>query len=63
MDDVMRNLFSLLCSTWRAVLNMFVRLFRIKASKILEKCSTGAIARKKNGEKGTKRALHYFKMP
>ena len=28
---------------WRAVLNMFVGLFRIKASEILEKCSTGAV--------------------
>ena len=37
MDDVTRNLFSLFCSTWRAVLKMFVRLFRIKASWILWK--------------------------
>ena len=37
MDDVTRNLFSLFCSTWRMVLNMFVRLFRIKAREILEK--------------------------
>ena len=37
MDDVTRNLSSLFCSTWRAVLKMFVRLFRIKASEILEK--------------------------
>ena len=37
MDEVTRNLFSLFCSTWRAVLKMFVRLLRIKASEILEK--------------------------
>ena len=37
MDDVRGNLFSLFCSTWRAVLKMFVRLFRIKASESLEK--------------------------
>ena len=46
MDDVTRNLFSLFCSTWRAVLKMFVRLLRIKASGILEKSSTGAIFKK-----------------
>ena len=42
----MRNLFSVFCSTWRAVLNMFVRLLRIKASEILEQSSTGAIFKK-----------------
>ena len=56
MDDVTRNLFSLFCSTWRAVLKMFVGLFRIKASEILEKSSTrGNYNRKKNEEKGTKK--------
>ena len=30
---------------------MFVRLFRIKASEILEKCSTGAIYKKRKMEK------------
>ena len=33
MDDVTGKLFYLLCSTWRAVLNMLVRLFRIKQVK------------------------------
>ena len=37
MDDVTRNLFCLFFSTWCAVLKMFVRLFQIKASEILEK--------------------------
>ena len=46
MDDVTQNLFCLFCSTWLAVLKMFVRLFRIKASEILEKSSTGAIYKK-----------------
>ena len=32
-DDVTENLFSLFCSTWRAVLRMLVRLFRIKQVK------------------------------
>ena len=64
MDDVTRNLFSLFCSTRRAVLKMFVGLFRIKASEILEKSSTGAnYNRKKNEQKGTKRTLDYFRMP
>ena len=64
MDDVTRNLFSLFCSTWRAVLKMFVGLLRIKASEIPKKSSTGAnYNRKKNGEKGTKGTLDYFRMP
>ena len=43
MDDVMGDLFSLFCSTWRAVLKMFWRLFRIKESESLEKSLAGAI--------------------
>ena len=42
MDDVTGNLFLLFCSTWRAVLKMFVRLFRIKASDSLKNLA-GAI--------------------
>ena len=38
MDDVTGNLFSLFCSTWRAVLKMFVRL-----CESLEKSLKGAI--------------------
>ena len=64
MDDVTRNLFSLFFSTWRAIMKMSVGLFRIKASEILKKSSTGAnYNRKKNGEKGTKGTLDYFRMP
>ena len=37
IDDVTGDLISLFCSTWRAVLKMFVRLFLIKASENLEK--------------------------
>ena len=33
MDAVMGNLFYLFCRTWRAVLKMFARLFRIKQVK------------------------------
>ena len=36
MDDVMGNLFSLVCSKWRAVLKMSVNLFPIKASESLQ---------------------------
>ena len=61
MDDVTRNLLSLFCSTWRAVLKMFVRLIRIKASEILEKSSTGAIYKKgkwRNGDKKSSSLLY-----
>ena len=37
MNDVTGNLFSLFCSTWRGVLKMFVRLFRIKQMKASKK--------------------------
>ena len=37
MDDVTGNVFSLFCSTWRAILKMFVRLTWIQASESLEK--------------------------
>ena len=37
MDDVTGKLCYLLCSTWRAVLNMLVRLFRIKQVKASKK--------------------------
>ena len=46
MEEGTENLFCLFCSTWRTVLKMFVRLFPIKASEILEKSSTGAICKK-----------------
>ena len=35
--------FLLFCSTWRAVLKLFVRFFRIKASEGLEKSLVGAV--------------------
>ena len=63
MDDVTGNLFSLFCSTWRAVLKMFVRLFRIKASENLEKSLAGAIYKNENEETETKRALDYSRIP
>ena len=48
MDDVPGNLFSLFCSTWRAVLKMFMRLFQTKASESLEKGLAGAIYKEEN---------------
>ena len=48
MDDVTGNLFSLFCSTWRAVLKMFMSLFRAKESESLEKGLAGAIYKEEN---------------
>ena len=56
MDDGTRNLFSLFCSTWRAVLKMFVKLLRIKSSELLEKSSTGAIYKKEKWRNGDKKS-------
>ena len=63
MNNVTGSLFSLFCSTWRAVLKMFVRLFRIKASENLGKSLGRAITKKKNGETETKKALDHLRMP
>ena len=63
MDDVTGNLFSLFCSTWQAVLKMFVRLFRIEASESFGKSLAGAIYKEKNGETETKKAFDYLTMP
>ena len=56
MDDVTGNLFSLFCSTWRAVLKMFVRLFLIKASESHEKNLAKAIYKEKKWRKGEKKS-------
>ena len=63
IDDVRGNLFSLFCSTWGAVLKMFVRLFRIKASKSLEKRWAGAIYKKEKWRKGDKKSSWVLKNP
>ena len=52
MDDVTGNLFSLFCLTWRAVLKMFVRQFRIKASESLQNSLAGAIYKEEKWENG-----------
>ena len=64
MDDVTWNLFSLFCSTWRAVLKMFVRFsFGLKQVKSSKNVQQELFTVQKNGETGTKRALDYFRMP
>ena len=54
LDDVTGNLFSLFCSTWRAVLKMFVRLFQISES--LEKNVARAIYKEEKWRKGDKKS-------
>ena len=51
-----RNLFSLFCSTWRAVLKMFVRLFWIKASESLDKNLARAIYKEEKWRKGERKS-------
>ena len=63
MDDVMGDLFSLFCSTWRAVLKTFLRLFRIKASESLEKTLPELFTKQENREKESKRALYNLRTP
>ena len=57
MDDVTGNLFSLFCSTWRAVLKIFVKLFRIKQVKTWKKVKQEQFTKKKNGRTETKKFL------
>ena len=61
MDDVTGNVFSLFCSTWRAILKMFVRLIWIQASESREKKLARAICtiyitKKKKWRKGDKKS-------
>ena len=56
MDDVTGNVFSLFCSTWRAVLKMFVRQFRIKASESLQNSLAGPIYKEEKWENGDKKS-------
>ena len=55
MNNVTGNLLSLLCSAWRAVLKIFVRLFRIKQVKASS--LAGAIYKEEKWKNGTKRIL------
>ena len=60
LDDVTGNVFSLFCSTWRAILKMFVRVTWIQASESLEKKLARAICTiyitKKKWRKGDKKS-------
>ena len=56
MDDVTGNVFSLLCSTWRVVLKMFVRLFRIEASESFGKSLAGAIYKEEKWRNGDQKS-------
>ena len=63
MDDVTGNLISLFCSTWHAVLKMFVRLFRIEASESFRKSLAGAIYKEEKWRNGDQKAIDYLTMP
>ena len=54
---------ALVCSTWRSVLKMFVRFFRIKQVKASKKVIQELFTKKKNGETDTKRVLDDLWMP
>ena len=57
MDDVTGNLFSSFGSKWRAVLNMFLRLFRFKQSESVEKRLAEAIYKEQIGRKKIQKEL------
>ena len=63
MNDVTEKLFSLFCSTWCAVLKMFVRLFRIKQVRALQNAQQELFKKTKNGETEAKRVLDNLRMP
>ena len=63
MNDVTEKLFSLFCSTWRAVLKMFVRLFRIRQVRALQNVRQELFKKTKNGETEAKRVLDNLRMP
>ena len=56
INDVTRNLFSLFCSTWHAVLKMFVSLFWIEASESFGKHLAGAIYKEKKWRNGDQKS-------
>ena len=63
MNDVTEKLFSLFCSKWRAVLKMFVRLFRIRQVRALQNVQQELFKKTKNGETEAKRVLDNLRMP
>ena len=58
MNNATGNLFSLLCSAWRAVLKTFVRLFRIKQVKASS--LPGAIYKEEKWKNGDKKSSWQF---
>ena len=58
-----KKLFSLFCSTWRAVLKMFVRLFRIRQVTALQNVQQELFKKTKNRETEAKRVLDNLRMP
>ena len=64
MDDITGNLFSLFCSSWYVVLNMFETFFHIKQVKAKKKLSKSCFQNsKKNGEIRTKIFFNDLTMP
>ena len=63
MKDVTEKFFSLFCSTWSAVLKMFVRLFRIRQLRALQNVQQELFKKTKNGETKAKRVLDNLRMP
>ena len=55
MDEVTGNFFVLFCSTWCAVLKMFVSLCRIKASESLVRRLVGSIYQEEKWRNGDKK--------
>ena len=53
-DDVTGKLLSLFCPTWRAVLKMFARLFRIEQVKASIKVSRSCLQTRKRRNQGKK---------
>ena len=63
MNDVTEKSFPLLCSTWLALLKMFVRLFRIRQMRALQNVQQELFKRTKKGETEAKRVLDNLRMP
>ena len=63
MNDVIEKLFPLFCSTWLAVLKMFVRLFRIRQMRALQNVQQKLFKKTKKGETEAKRVLDNLRMP
>ena len=63
MNDVIEKLFPLFCSTWLAVLKLFVRLFGIRQMRALQNVQQELFKKTKKGETEAKRVLDNLRMP